>query len=265
MWINVVLAIDERIDDIKRCVGSLRDVYGERVPIALATYGGAAIAEQPVVKAYAAKQGFAYFDALRQTWLSDEDSREWQCSETLGRIQITKHFTDLCYDEVYTMHSDVCIIGDFRTYFLREAKGAWSFIGNLIRAFESFDFLCDRGSWGLWFDGNKARLADVLSRYNPRYVESLYAEFGDDKGLWDGLLSKSTLWGDLAQFDLARPWRGFTGRFIQDKTDFTPLCYGTILHIARQSIPACLTTETTRKGIDRSGMLKNFERRACRM
>lgn len=260
MWINVVLAIDERIDDIKTCVDSLRHVYGSKAPIALATYGGVAVGPQPIVSEYAKAQGFLYFDAQRQLWLTEDDSQEWQCSETLARVQITKHFMDLGYDEIYIMHSDVKILGDFRTYFLREAKGQWSFIGNLVRASESFEWLCNRGSWDLWFDKNKARLADVLSRYNSKFIEHLYDKFSDDKGIWDGYLSKFTLWGDLAQFDIAKGMDGFIGRYIKDHTDCTPLCFGTILHIARQSIPSCLT-EKTRKGIDRPGMIRNRQRR----
>jgi len=260
MWLNVVLAIDERLEDVKRCVESLRKVYGQAVSIALATYGGHHILAQPLISAYADEQGFLYFDAPRQDWLTEEDSQEWQCSETLARIQITKHFMDWGYEEIYIMHSDVQIIGNFRRYFLKEAKGQWSFIGNLIRAQESFKDLCERGSWGLWLEGNRARLADILTRYNPAFVARLYAEFGTVRGVWDLYLSKFTLWGDLAQFDVAREWHGFTGRYIQDKTDVTPLCFNTILHHARQNIPACMS-EVTRKGIDRDGVLRNYERR----
>lgn len=259
MDINVILAIDERLDDIKRCVASLRKVYpGCR--IGLATYGGSLIAEQPLVKQYASEQGFPYCDALRQSWLTEEDSFEWQASETLGRIQITKHFMDLGFDEIYTMHSDAIIVGNFRQHYLKKAIGNWSFIALLVRAGEPFESLCAKGSWKLWFEKNPARLADILTRYNPEFIKRLYAEFHDDRGLWDHWLSKSTLWGDLAQFDIAINCFGFNAAYFTDKTDFTPLCFNTIHHAARQSIPACLS-EGTHKGLDKAGMMRNYERR----
>jgi len=259
MEINVILSIDERIEDIKRCVASLRKVY-PAVRIGLATYGGILIADQPIVKEYAREQGFIYFSAQRQTWLTEDDSREWQCSETLGRIQITKHFMDIGFDEIYTMHSDAVIVGDFRKHYLNKAVGNWSFIALLVRAADLFETLCERGSWGLWFDENPARLADVVTRYNPEFVKKIYEMFLDDREIWDKWLSKYALWGDLTQFDIARNCFGFNAAYFTDKTDLSPLCFNTIHHIARQSVPACLS-DGTKKGLDRDWVMRNYLRR----
>ncbi|GEM_PF-7021274 len=130
----------------------------------------------------------------------------------------------------------------------------------LLRAQESFADLCEKGSWRLYFEGNRARLADILVRYNPAFVAQMCAKYGSFRGMWENWLSKFTLWGDLAQFDVARETEGFTGRYIQDKDDSGPICGGTVMHLARQAIPACLS-KTMCRGIDREKMLKNYERR----
>jgi len=258
-WINVILAIDERMDDVRACVKSLREVYGPGVPIALATYGGTSVGQQPAVAKYAAENGFPYIDLPRHDFLTDEDRAEWHACEVLVRMQITKHFADLGIEEVYIMHADVRIFGNFRPCF--HPSGKWSFVAILLRAEERFSELVKKGSWSLYFESNPARLADILVRYNSAFVAQMYAKYGHSKGLWDKWISHYTLWGDLAQFDVARETEGFTGRYIQDLDDSGPICGGTVLHMARQAIPACLP-EATRKGIDRAGMLKNYERRA---
>jgi hypothetical protein len=130
----------------------------------------------------------------------------------------------------------------------------------LLRARERFSELVEKGSWSLYFEGNPARLADILVRYNPAFVAQMYAKYGDDRGLWDNWLSKSMLFGDLAQFDVAKETEGFTGRAILEDTDKGPMLCGTVRHEARQIIPACLP-DATRKGLSRDGMIRNFERR----
>jgi hypothetical protein len=263
MWINVVLAIDERLDDVKACVESLRKVYGLEAPVALATYGGAAVPFQPAVAAYAADQKILYYDSPRQDWLTEDDTKEWHASEALSRIQITKYFADLGYEETYIMHADVRILGNFRSLFLKEAQGAWSFIAILLRAREPFEDLCDRGSWSLYFEGNPARLADILVRYNPEFVNRIYQEYRTTKGIWDMWLSNFMLWSDLTQFDLARLNFGFKGQFLPEKDDHFPMCWGTILHLARQTVPDCVSSEK-RMGFDKAAILRNYERRTCR-
>lgn len=235
--LNIVLAIDERLDDIKRCVDSLNKVYPNE-EIALATYGSVEVPEQPKVKDYAASMGFQYFDAPRQSYIPQE--KEWHCSETLARIQITKHFSSLGhYEQIYIMHSDVVIKGDFREYFNNLMyDNKWSFIGFLLRAEESFDSLKKKGSWALRLENNKARFADILTIYNPLFVFELYKEYGNDGGIWEGLLSKFTLWGDLAQFDLAREWHGYDGRCIKEhKNRYTGFCGGLVEHLERGRFP----------------------------
>ena len=71
--LNVILSIDERIDDVKNCVDSLRSVYGQGVKIALATYGGRYVKEQPLIIKYAIQEGFPYYSCPRQDWLTDDD------------------------------------------------------------------------------------------------------------------------------------------------------------------------------------------------
>jgi len=260
MFLNVILAIDERLEDVKRCVKSLRAVYGPSVPIALVTYGGVAIGKQPAIEEYARIQGFQYVDIGRHKFLTLEDSAEWHACEVLARLQITKHFADLGYDEIYIMHADVTVEKDFRGIFAEKAVGQWSFIAFLIRAVESFDILCQKGSWKLYFEGNRSRLADIIVRYNPSFVARVYAEYKDPAGIWENWLSKFTLWGDLAQFDVARKWNGFTGRYIPAKSDIAPLGGGSIIHSPREKIPDCLGKET-HVGLDREGVRRNYERR----
>ncbi len=259
-WINVILAIDERMDDVQACVESLCDIYGPDVPVALATYGAPSVKPQPGVAAYAAKNGFPYLDLPRHDFLTDEDRFEWQACEILVRMQITRHFANLGIDEVYIMHADVRAAGNFRARFLEKATGKWSFIAILVRASETFESLCEKGSWGLYFEGNPARLADVLVRYSSSFVGQLYAENGTDLGVWENLLSKFTIWGDLAQFDLARERGGFTGRYLDGKSDYGAMCGGTVLHLPKQAIPGCLP-DGTKKGTDKIGIRKNYERR----
>jgi hypothetical protein len=260
-WVNVILAIDERMDDVRKCVASLRAVYGPGVPIALATYGAPSVKAQPGVAAYAAENGFTYVDLPRHDFLTDEDRSEWHACEILVRTEITSHFADQGIEEVYVMHADVRAIADFRARFQEKATGRWSFIAIMVRASEPFEDLCERGSWGLYFEGNRARLADVLTRYSSSFVGQLYERYGTNLGIWENLLSKFTLWGDLAQFDMAREIMGFTGRCFVDKSDYGSLCHGTIVHSPKQAIPGCLP-EDTKRGIDRAGILRNYERRA---
>jgi hypothetical protein len=261
MRINVVLAIDERMDDVRDCVESIRRVYGSQAPIALATYGGAGIGPQPVVAAYAAEQGFMYLDIPRHDFLTEDDTREWHACETLARIQITKKLLDMGYSEIYIMHADVRILGDFRRDF-KWPWGKWSFVAIMVRTRENFGELCRRGSWALYFERNPARLADILVRYNTAFVARVYAKYGDDKGLWEGWLSRFTLWGDLAQFDVARETEGFTGRCIVEENDSGVMCHGTVAHRPRQAVPVCLP-ERVRAGLDMDGVARNFERRTC--
>lgn len=258
MRINVVLAVDERLEDVKACVTSLRAVYGPDAPIALATYGGREVKDQPETIRYAKEEEIQHYDAPRQTWLTEEDSKEWHASEALARIQITKHFADIGYREIYIMHADVRVLGNFRTHFLNRIRDDCSFIAILLRAKESFESLCQKGSWALYFEDNSARLADILTAYNPEFVNELYIEYGGDQGIWNGYLSRFILWGDLAQFDIAREWHGFKGGYIQEDYDKGPMCGGTVLHVARQTIPQFISN----KWIDKEGMTKNYERRA---
>jgi hypothetical protein len=264
MWINVILSIDERLDDVQKCVESLRAIFGRNVPIALATYGGAAIGPQPAIKAYATAQRFQYIDIPRHDFLTEEDTKEWHSSETLARIQITQHFADMGYDEIYIMHSDVQARGDFRAEFQKKATGAWSFIAIMVRAGEPFEELCKKGSWRLYFEDNRARLADILTRYNPAFVAQMYAKWGTTRGIWNNFLSKFTLWGDLAQFDLAREHLGFTGRHFEDKWGQGKMCHETIIHSPREMMPICLS-EDTRRGTDKAGIRANYERRVCKI
>jgi hypothetical protein len=262
MLINVILAIDERLDDVKRCVESLQKTYGSTAPIAFATYGGVAIGPQPATAAFAEVMGFPYLDIPRQDFLTEDDSKEWHACELLARIQITKHFADLGYSEIYIMHADVQVLKDFRPFFHKlTMDDSWSFVAILLRAQESFSDLCEKGSWRLYFEGNRARLADILVRYNPSFVGQICQNGMTPRELWQTWLSKFTLWGDLAQFDVAKPWKGFHGRFLHEKHDFGPMLGGSIQHKPREAVPACLS-EGTRKGLDRAGILKNYERRA---
>ena len=82
----VILAIDERIDDITRCIESIRAQYGDSVDIALATYGGVSLAVQPGIIEYAGKNNLDYHIPERQTWLTPDDSKEWHCSEMFARL-----------------------------------------------------------------------------------------------------------------------------------------------------------------------------------
>lgn len=263
--LNVILSIDERIDDVKNCVDSLRSVYGQGVKIALATYGGRYVKEQPLIIKYAIQEGFPYYSCPRQDWLTDDDIREWHCCETLARLQITKALSHLD-NEIYIMHADIEVLGNFRKHFLLPIlKGSvyemnWSFVAILLRAKEEFLTLCGKGSWKLFFEANSARLSDIVTLYNPVFVKILYETYKDDKGIWDNLLSKFTLFSDLAQFDLARDWNGFTGCFITDKDDDKPICHNTIQHLARQRIPAFLPSSVHQGGV-LSDMISNYERR----
>jgi len=254
----VILTIDERLVDVMLCVDSLRGTYGPDVPIALATYGGVAVGQQPETARYAMAQGFPYFDAPRHDFLTEDDTREWHACEVLARMQITRAMAARGYSEIYIMHADTRVLGDFRTCF--RPYGKWSFAAILLRAEGRFSELVKKGSWALYFDGNPARLADILVRYNTAFVAQMYAKYGGDRGLWEGWLSKFMLYGDLAQFDVARETEGFTGRALVEGTDEGPMLCGTVRHEARQIIPACLS-EATREGLDRDGMMRNFERR----
>ncbi len=263
MWINVILAIDERLEDVEKAVKSLRKTYGPGAPIALATYGGVAIGAQPKVKAYAAENGFVYYDVPRHSFLTEEDSKEWHACEILARMQITDRFAAAGYGEIYIMHADVRILKDFRPFFKNlTADEAWSFVAILLRADRPFPELCDRGSWGLYFDRSRSRLADILVRYNPAFVADLYAKEGDFLGVWRNFLSGMTLWGDLAQFDLAREVLGYRGRFLKEESDLGPMLGGAVVHEPRERIPACLT-EATRIGLGSEGLRRNYERRRC--
>lgn len=255
----VILTIDERLDDAKKCATSICRVYGLGAKIALATYGGVAVDRQPLTEAYAALMGFDYLDIPRHDFLTDDDTCEWHACEVLARMQITQVMAGRGYSEIYIMHADTRVFGDFRSFFQPSEK--WSFAAILLRAEGRFSELVKKGSWALYFEGNPARLADILVRYNTAFVAQMYAKYGDDKGLWEGWLSKFMLFGDLAQFDVARETEGFTGRALVEGTDEGPMLCGTVRHEARQAIPACLS-EATRKGLDRDGMMRNFERRA---
>jgi hypothetical protein len=202
MWINVILSIDERLDDVKRCVRSLRDVYGAQAPIALATYGGAAIGEQPAVSEFAMVEGLEHVQIPRHAFLTREDSAEWHACEVLARLQITREFFRRGYDETYIMHCDVVALKDFRPYFREKMCQNWSLVALLLRARESFWKLCQKGSWELYFEGNRARLADILCIYNPIFVNTVYERYGSDDGVWrngsrdlrfGGILRSSTL------------------------------------------------------------------------
>ncbi|MFA5075662.1 MAG: hypothetical protein WC436_06195 [Candidatus Babeliales bacterium] len=254
----VILTIDERLDDAKKCVASICRVYGLGANITLATYGGVAVGRQPLTEAYAKLMGFDYLDVPRHGFLTEDDTREWHACEVLARMQITRVMTERGYSEIYIMHADVRVLGDFRPCF--QPSGKWSFAAILLRAKERFSELVKKGSWALYFEGNQARLADILVRYNQAFVAQMYAKYGDDRGLWEKWLSKFMLFGDLAQFDVARETEGFTGRAILEDTDEEPMLCGTVKHEARQAIPACLS-DATRKGLDREGMVRNFERR----
>lgn len=260
--LNVILSVDERIDDVQRCVESLRSVYGKGVKIVLATYGGKSVGHQPLVIKYALKEGFVYYSADRHDWLTDEDRREWHACEILARMQIIKEFSG--YDsEIFIMHADVIVKGNFRNYFLSLCKDKWSFIGILVRAQETFEALCNKGSWNIYFEGNKARLADVITLYNPEFVKKVYDTYGDDKDIWDKFLSKFTLAGDLAQFDLAKDWNGYKGYCMKEENDCNPMCHGTIVHQAREKMPEFLPPEE-RKGLTAGEMNVNFVRRALK-
>jgi len=270
MWLNVILAIDERLEDVKRCVNSLREVYGRDCPIALATYGGREIKSQPRVNEYAKEQGMIHFEADRQSWLTPEDSREWHSCEALARIQITSYFMKLNYNEIYIMHADVVILGNFRPYYLVQAlvlrhsaiTGAkWSFVGVMLRASESLEDLSKKGSWRIYFEGNRARLSDLLIMYNAEFVKALYQEYTNDEGIWNKWLSRFMLWSDLAQFDMAKDWNGFKGCVIPENDDTLPICHETILHDSRQRLPEGIVNKTM-SGQDQSIMQQNFERRA---
>lgn len=263
MWINVILAIDERMEDVQACVKSLRKTYGPGAPIALATYGGAAVGRQPQVEAYAKESGMLYYDVERHDFLTAEDTKEWHACEILARMQITDWFKKAGYDEIYIMHADVRILKDFRPFFGRLIMDeAWSFVAILLRADRPFPELVKTGSWGLYFEKSRARLADVLVRYNPAFVAFLRAREGGFLGVWRKLLFQMTLWGDLAQFDLARDIHGFSGRFLKEETDLRPMLGGSVLHQPKEKIPECLSQET-RVGLDEAGVRRNYERRAC--
>jgi hypothetical protein len=261
MWLSVVLAIDERLDDVKRCVGSLRRVYGPDCPVALATYGGVEIGPQPKIRAYAEEQGLLYAEMDRQSFLTPDDSREWHSCEALARIQITRHFMTLGYEEIYIMHADVVILGNFREYYKAAITGAkWSFVGVLLRTGEPFEALTKKGSWAIYFEGNRARLSDLLVMYNVNFVQALYKEYETDAAIWKRWLSRFMLWSDLAQFDMARDWNEFKGFVILESDDVAPICHGSVLHDSRQKLPEGLENKTM-SGQDMSIMQRNFERR----
>jgi hypothetical protein len=256
---NVILSIDERLDDVKRCVESLRSVYGKDTRIALVTYGGKSVGKQPRVLHYALSEGLIYYSCDRHDWLTDEDRREWHACEILARMQITREFSKTD-SEIYIMHADVIVQKDFRSYFVEKCIGKWSFVAILLRAKEDFKTLCDKGSWNIYFEGNKARLADIITLYNPEFVKEIYDTYGEDKDIWDKLLSKFTLAGDLAQFDLARERNGYTGRYIQEENDWNPMLSGAVVHKAREKMPEFLPPEE-RKGLTVGEMNQNFVRR----
>lgn len=256
----VIYAIDERILDVEKCIKSIKKVYGDNIEIALATYGGKNLRKQPIVSAYAIENNLHYYDMPRQTFITDDDAKEWHACETLARIETTKHFSDIGHKHIFTMHSDVLIKGLFASEFYKLMHGQWSFIGILLRADKDFATLCNKGSWQIRFENNRARLADIVTIYNPEFINALYREYGNTEGIYNNLLKKSTLWGDLAQFDLAREWQGFKGVYINEKDDLDIMCNSTIQHVARETIPGYLPSMVSR-GATIDELKRNMERR----
>lgn len=228
--VNVIYSIDSRVGDTVRCIDSLRAQYGKSVSIALATYGP--VPRQTRVADLAMREGFEYVRIVPHTFLSEHDLQEWHSCELLVRIQATRYFALMGYDEIYTMHSDAVISGDFRKHFrvVADRFPDFTFIAPLMRSDTPWGQI--RGSaWDVLLGPSRVRMGDIICQYSADAVNRLYERHQDAEGIWRAELKTLPLFSDCAQIDFAM--RGGYSVGYDNQSDDN-LIYGTVRHLSRE-------------------------------
>lgn len=231
-WMAGIEAVDEHLDAVMSCATSIELAYGVDAPIALLTNGGPCVPKQSKVAALAKKRAYRYMDVPRQDFLPPVDELEWHCCESLNRVMETQAFAELGCRELYTMHSDVVVYRDFRPEFHGCMTGKWSFVSMLRpRQTGMIERTADTDLWDVQHLGG--RLTTCLTIYNPDFVDELYQTYGDEEGIWNGHMKQWPMWGDVAQFGVAREWHGFTGRGVPSADGF---CNNAVAHVCGSSM-----------------------------
>ena len=217
---------------LERCMVSLRRVYGDSIPIGLATWSDG----QEDWQKLAERNDYEYYRTDPNV-----------ASETIGEMQISEHFWGLGYDEVFLLHNDMLIVRDFLPRFRAKMTGNWSFICPYYN-FNGRVPLARRPAipWEntLGWTGEHARrkqyaLAVLCLIYNQAFLRDLRAKWPTWEGFNHDVMRKLAKENDINKFDLARDFLGYAANPVADEINVESGWVENITEYARDNPAIC--------------------------
>lgn len=240
--IFVVLGVDSHLNRIEKCLSTIKLVYGDNVDIGVATFGNSTVPPSSALKEFSSKNGYTFYDSDRQDFIelsSNNKSHssqpaevsasggEFHVCETLGNLAISKHYYDLGYEEVYLLHSDLFVIRDFLPMYRKRMVSNWAFVSAYLSDptlpkpdISLFASQNDIHNGNITVGGNKVwiRMAQAVLILNKALVNALFDKYATQKDMFDLLLSKYSMYGDIALAQIAAGLEGFAGNPVIEDT-----------------------------------------------
>ena len=253
--IFVVVGVDSHLPRIEKCISSIRLLYRDKFDIGVATFGNSTVPPSKKLQQYCQENELIFFDSERQDFLNLDPARVERCGTTpsevkavasefhvcemVGNLEISKHFYDLGYEEVYLLHSDVLLVRDFLPLYRKYKKSKWAFVSALLTHHGAptlkFSEISDHeniskgfavvGSSRVW-----VRCAQAILMINKELVNVLYSKYTSQKEIYDSVFSRFSMFGDVALVQMCTLGiEGFFGNPVREETmvdaSFTLNCF----------------------------------------
>ena len=242
----VVLGVDSHLERIKKCISTIKLVYGDQVDIGVSTFGNGTVPPSRQLESLSKEAGYVFYDSPRQDFIktSSENSHhssqppevqasagEFHVCEILGNIDISKHYYDMGYEEVFLLHSDLFVVRDFLPLYRSYMTKDWAFvsaylsdpkkpkppIGSLNNQplLHMGEVVVDNET--IW-----VRMAQAVLVLNKDLVNVLFEKYGTQAGVYYSALSNYSMYGDIALAQIATGIEGFSGNPVFEDTMLDP-------------------------------------------
>jgi hypothetical protein len=200
--IHIVLSIDKHIKFLKNALEKIKNIYpNDQVYLCNFNSGDHPIKLPLIAKKLNINYKTFVFPRVEKDRLV--------CAEIFAMLKISSYFYNLGYDEVYLLHGDIEIIGDYTESFNNFKKENWSVIVPLINFLQPLD---KTSLQNLWLHNQNyssqniekysiARLTQSCLIFNKKYINEIQKNFNSFEDFFKDQFLNSSLYGDCALFD----------------------------------------------------------------